>query len=204
MVGIQKDEMGYYRNCPVCKIKLYNTLSHLRDAIRKERTCKKCMYSDKFKNKLSLCRKGKKFSDEHKRNLSLAKQGCFNFHKYKRPFEWAYNNLQSASKYRNLKCILSYEDFLKFVNITNCHYCDQPIDWHKHRKIGQSTAYNIDRKNNNIGYVYDNCVVCCQRCNKVKSNEFNYEEMIKIGKVIKEIDKDKLLVTQIKQEIGYK
>jgi hypothetical protein len=45
----------------------------------------------------------------------------------------------------------------------------------------------LDRKNNLLGYSYNNCVACCWPCNKAKSGEFTYEEFLLIGKVIKQI-----------------
>lgn len=40
----------------------------------------------------------------------------------------------------------------------------------------------LDRKDNEKGYVKDNIVLCCSRCNLIKSNFFNEEEMLLIGK----------------------
>ena len=38
--------------------------------------------------------------------------------------------------------------------------------------------YNgIDRKDNAIGYEYDNCVTCCGRCNIMK-NKWSHDEFI--------------------------
>lgn len=42
----------------------------------------------------------------------------------------------------------------------------------------------IDRKDNKIGYIIDNMVLCCFRCNSTKSDFFTFEEMLKIGKKI--------------------
>jgi hypothetical protein len=39
-----------------------------------------------------------------------------------------------------------------------------------------SRAYQLDRKDNALGYSVDNCVVCCHRCNDAKSNGYDYEE----------------------------
>ena len=50
----------------------------------------------------------------------------------------------------------------------------------------RSTAYNLDRKDSIKGYTKENCVVCCKRCNRAKSNLFSYEEWLEIGKFIQE------------------
>ena len=39
----------------------------------------------------------------------------------------------------------------------------------------------IDRKDNSIGYLLENCVSCCFVCNRTKSNFFSAEEMKAIG-----------------------
>ena len=89
----------------------------------------------------------------------------------KRPFEYAYNTLVSGSWGRTT-VDLTYEEFLIFTRTDVCHYCYAPIDWRAHG-VGR---YNLDRKDNNSGYSFQNCVVCCTRCNRGKFNCFTYEE----------------------------
>jgi hypothetical protein len=68
-----------------------------------------------------------------------------------------------------------------------CIYCgikeenlkDDPLQFG--RRVGHLT---LDRKNNNNGYMLENIVLSCYRCNTVKSNLFTYLEMIEIGKII--------------------
>ena len=38
-----------------------------------------------------------------------------------------------------------------------------------------SAKYNLDRKDNSIGYSKNNCVVCCSTCNYIKGDKFTYE-----------------------------
>lgn len=70
---------------------------------------------------------------------------------------------------------LTFEEFMSFVEIKNCHYCNDLIKWVKHTGNGQH-RYNLDRKNSNLGYSIENCVVCCKACNYMKGSEFSYEE----------------------------
>ena len=49
----------------------------------------------------------------------------------------------------------------KFVSYDNC--------------VSSFTFNGIDRKNNNLGYTYDNCVTACTTCNKAK-NSMTIEE----------------------------
>lgn len=58
-----------------------------------------------------------------------------------------------------------------------CTYCTYP-------------STGLDRKNNSLGHLKENCVPACKDCNTARMNNFSYEEMFFLGKVIKEI-KDK-------------
>lgn len=83
------------------------------------------------------------------------------------------------------KIDLSYEEFVEFTGEKECHYCGAPISWAKFNPHKNGTAYNLDRKNNAIGYTKENCVVCCFRCNRGKSDLFTYEEWVEIGRCIR-------------------
>ncbi len=52
----------------------------------------------------------------------------------------------------------------------NCTYCNAAPCTVKRAISGKTFTYNgIDRLDNNIGYVPENCVSCCRRCNYAKS-----------------------------------
>jgi len=63
---------------------------------------------------------------------------------------------------------LSFAQFTKLF-IGECHYC------------GVENARGIDRVDNNIGYIIDNCVSCCGVCNKMKwkLNKDDFLEKVK-------------------------
>lgn len=73
---------------------------------------------------------------------------------------------------------LTYEEFLKFTCIHQCHYCHAPITWAEYnaRGVGIRSRYNLDRKDNAQGYFKQNLVVCCKRCNWSKGNRYTYAE----------------------------
>ena len=48
---------------------------------------------------------------------------------------------------------------------------------------------DLDRKDNNLGYVKDNLCICCYLCNRTKSNFFTYDEMMVIGINIRKLMK---------------
>ena len=76
---------------------------------------------------------------------------------------------KANAKQRNLSFELTTEECeLLFKDI--CHYCGvEPYKIKQKSNRGGGYLYNgIDRKNSNIGYVADNCVSCCFRCNLSK------------------------------------
>lgn len=103
------------------------------------------------------------------------------------PYEYLYkillNNIRLHRIY--IKVELTLEQFLTFTTRKNCEYCNVPIRWsEKNIRGGKVTGYNLDRKDNSIGYTLENCVVCCKRCNIAKFNHFTYEEWKLIGAFI--------------------
>jgi hypothetical protein len=111
-----------------------------------------------------------------------------NHHTRKRPHEWRFNLLVRGARPREVEVGLSYEEYLSFTTESQCHYCDDEIDWspyNKHRK--GHVGCNLDRKDNAKGYTLENCVVCCGFCNRIKNNHLSYEEMLRLSPVLREI-----------------
>jgi len=122
-----------------------------------------------------------------KRGKTNTCKKCYVAHNSLRPYEALYNLLCRVARERT-PVNLSYEDYLSFVNIKKCEYCKEKIIWVPHiniKKGMRGSAYNLDRKNNSLGYTKENCVVCCGPCNQTKSDRFTYEQMLQIGALIK-------------------
>lgn len=125
-------------------------------------------------------------SDQHA--LNTASGMCKSCSKHRAPFLSHWKNL--FHDFRGTVVTISYEEFLKFTQIKNCHYCDTNIPWQPHTRLNKkSTAYYLDRKDNNGPYSVQNCVVCCTRCNRMKSNKFSYDEFLKFAPALKEIER---------------
>lgn len=105
----------------------------------------------------------------------------------KQEYYWIYTMLIQHAKASRHSCELTYADILGFVKIERCHYCGERIKWEKHGIKGKLHGYRLDRVDNSLGYTKENCVVCCRTCNRIKGNQFKYEEMLKIGKFIKSV-----------------
>lgn len=125
--------------------------------------------------------------ESKERVIRLNTQNC-------RPYEWIYNNLIRCANHNNKSAELTFEDFLEFTQITNCHYCNDTIQWKpRNSKKDSNNRYYIDRKNNDLGYTKSNCVVCCSLCNLTKNKYFTYEEMLILGKSINTIKKNRMV-----------
>jgi hypothetical protein len=84
-----------------------------------------------------------------------------------------------------MEILLTYDEFLKFTVINERHYCGSAVTWSEFNISRNGSHYNLDRKDPNVGYVKSNCVVCCHRCNRAKSNLFTYEEWVQVGAFIR-------------------
>ena len=120
---------------------------------------------------------------DRNRNPRLVSCGKCHVQRRLRPFEWLYNALCRAAKTRT-KCGVefSFDDFLQFTKIPTCHYCGIDLVWTAYQSKGNvhksrpTCRYNLDRRNSKIGYLLENVVVCCPRCNMSKRHAFSYEE----------------------------
>jgi 5-methylcytosine-specific restriction endonuclease McrA len=117
-----------------------------------------------------------------------SKEWCnkLNERHYLKPFLSTYHKLVRGAKRKSIKCDLTYEQFLAFTKIKNCFYCNRDILWIPN---GKTHRYNLDRKDNKIGYLEDNLVVCCWECNNLKGNKVNFEDFCILGNFILK-DKD--------------
>lgn len=111
---------------------------------------------------------------QYLRNGDTKSCGCYEHSMYgktslKKPYEWIYNNLKRAAKKSNKHCYITYEEFLDFTKNSKCYYCGSLVKWYEHTSKGIGCCgYNLDRKNNSVGYTKENCVVCCRICNSMK------------------------------------
>lgn len=96
--------------------------------------------------------------------------GTFDLTTYDSAFKIVYRTVRLTAKQRGLEFGLTEEQVYK-INQRPCAYCgDSPHSVSKVRnRFGKSYIYNgIDRVDNNVGYTYENCVACCEWCNKSK------------------------------------
>lgn len=110
------------------------------------------------------------------RNGSTKSCGCLypNLPKGEAAFRLIYLGMLRNAKTRNLSWSLTREQ-VRVLTKQHCHYCGiEPYQCAKatsHNRLNGSYTYNgLDRIDNTIGYIADNVVPCCGRCNKAKSD----------------------------------
>lgn len=101
----------------------------------------------------------------------------------KRNSEWIklpkyrYTRYKSQAKNRNYSFNLSFEQFMTFWG-KDCHYCGDNI-----KGVG------IDRIDNFIGYDLENCVPCCEDCNRMKNIKSTNDFIEKCKKILNNFKK---------------
>lgn len=85
-------------------------------------------------------------------------------------FNQLYSQVKYNAKYRGLEWRLD-KDFFRKITGRPCHYCGiEPYQIHENRRMNGGYVFNgIDRIDNEIGYIPENCVPCCGHCNYIKS-----------------------------------
>ena len=88
-----------------------------------------------------------------------------------------YGILKDNSRRKGRGFVLGQLDFIKWYEEATkvCHYCGIPQN---------GKRLEIDRKDNNLGYVIENMVLACRDCNGVKGNILSYEEMKDVGNLV--------------------
>lgn len=100
----------------------------------------------------------------------LTKERMLNQNKNKDSnFQRVFKTYIRSAKIRRLDFNLSKEEFVSLTQ-QNCHYCGEPpSNKCSSSKYQQQYIYNgIDRVDNRLGYIKENCVPCCFICNNAK------------------------------------
>ena len=78
-----------------------------------------------------------------------------------------FSTLKARGRKKNIEVALTFEQF-EILNSLPCDYCGEPLP---------EVGYGIDRKDNLLGYIPENSVPCCYRCNTMKGSYLTYDEM---------------------------
>jgi hypothetical protein len=108
------------------------------------------------------------------------------------PYAAGYGRLLHNIKTRGIAVEITLEQFQELCRIPNCHYCDTPINRSLVRGEKGYRGYFVDRKDNAVGYLVENCVPCCWSCNQAKGNRYSYEEFLMISRNLKEFRQEQV------------
>jgi hypothetical protein len=100
-----------------------------------------------------------------------------------------------SAKRRNLECNLVEKEFIDWYNNQErkCHYCKRSEE-ETCKEIVNGRKYgrlSIDRKDNTRGYILNNIVLACNRCNGIKSAYYTEQEMLQFGATVNKIAADR-------------
>ena len=173
----------FTRRCKTCGKK-----SKIRNDYIKQHTgfCQSCRKKEDWKNpeyrkKCSESHKGFKVSEKTKRKISKKLKGKMpkNLEMIQRlgrkPKGMAsarhlFNTYRASAKRRKREFALSFETFIEITQ-KDCFYCGQKPSMKRkpHDKVNGEYVHNgVDRIDNEIGYIENNCVPCCTKCNYAK------------------------------------
>jgi len=167
------------KKCTKCGL-LKNELEFTKNKNNKDglsSQCKDCVNEYYLNNKDEILKFGKNYRKDHKKQYNILQKKYY----VNNPERQLFYMYRLNDKKKGFICDLT-ENWIK-QNITNksCIYC------------GETEHIGCDRIDNNKGHTTDNVVPCCVDCNKTRSNRFTVNEMLKIGKVIKVIKKERKL-----------
>ena len=109
-------------------------------------------------------------------------------------FNRVYKHYLQGAVNRGLEFSLD-KDYFKYITSENCYYCGSPPSTVQvtERCNGEYVYNGIDRVDNSMGYIKDNCVPCCNTCNMAKRTSSADEFMGWISKAYKHLINNKLL-----------
>lgn len=84
--------------------------------------------------------------------------------------------LKWAAKRRNMIVEITFEQYVKLIELGECYYCSGPLPLQ---------GGGLDRVDNTKGYLIDNVVPCCSRCNELFMDYDKQETFDHLEKILK-------------------
>ena len=130
------------------------------------------IYQNDKSGDVKFCYRGHHYVFGETKNLKII-QRCSKCKINDPPREYPYSIYKKSAKKRGLQFNISKEEVINLVS-NKCHYCGE---------MNEKKENGIDRVDNNIGYIINNCVSCCSVCNYMKG-ELSKIDFIKYCKNI--------------------
>lgn len=102
-------------------------------------------------------------------------------------YKTLYAHYRQGSLSRNFIFSITLEQFKNIIT-KNCHYCgSEPVVTNSSKRINKTDIpvknNGVDRINNSLGYILENCVPCCKICNIMKNNHSSENFLNHIKKI---------------------
>lgn len=147
--------------------------------------------SDKNKSSkwLCVCDCGKETITTQNMLKRGYKKSCGCLHKLpegESSFNAVFRRYKHQAKKRNVNFKLTKEQFKKLTQ-KDCFWCgSEPSQEYRRDNANGSFIYNgVDRYDSNKGYILDNCVTSCGKCNVMKNNLTENEFIFHLKKILK-------------------
>jgi hypothetical protein len=107
---------------------------------------------------------------------------------------------QARIDHREQNLIKDYKAHDRHMGLREDFICDLTVEWMKENITSKPCTYcgykekiSCDRIDNTKGHTRDNCIPSCFVCNDVRGKIFSVQEMLMIGKTIKQIRERRVL-----------
>lgn len=156
----------YYCGCK--RGKILNGIDRLDNSIgyTKENTVPACKMCNNMKNTLNestfilMCM--------HIATVNKIFKTILAWHVFNNHQSCSYNTYKKRANQKNIEFDLEKEHF-EFIKQQDCYICG--------KKYTDNHCNGIDRFNNNIGYIIDNCKSCCADCNYLKK-DYKHDDIL--------------------------
>ena len=163
--------------------KKFGTLTVIRKVEKSDISCRRSDFKgNPIPGTVWLCKCDCGVEKVFRRSAIVQGQACGKCYRKKTPearINFLYTLVKGQAKRRRWDFSLTKEN-VKSLCFLNCHYCGKApsqkmklYNWDARNKEDDpnwNVVYNgIDRKDNSIGYVFENCVSCCKTCNTMKN-----------------------------------
>ena len=153
-----------YKICKSCNVLLPHGdfTKHINNVTRRMEPiseCRKCVKDNKNEYYKEWYQSKKEYRKDKYKNYQNTPYGMRS----------RYSRYQYNAKKRGYLFNIKYDEFIKIISL-QCNYCNED-------------GGGVDRVDNDIGYILNNCVPCCKTCNWMKTNN-TLDEFIRKCKVI--------------------
>lgn len=176
-----KERWSNYYNSNKTKVNLKNQLYRKNNKEKIKSMNKK--WNEENKEYIKQQRKIYVYKNKEKLNAWHKLDRIINKDKYSeisRKPERRFKKSKKAAEKRKFDWNLTFEQWTELVINKVCHYCDGKLP-----EVGSA----LDRKDNNLDYIYENVIACCKTCNMIKGDSLTYNEMIAVSNLLKDIRK---------------